>query len=160
MLPDGNVEITTLRRDVSTDGTASDRRPLRQSGKRTLLAGILRSTHSLRTLSHRGVSDYFDGLEDLDARRVRFIGDARERIREDHLRILRYFRFQARFGAELDEEAEERVFRFGEHAQGTEPRTGGHGAHQSCWNCLIPSETVARMAGIGRAASCFARGQR
>jgi poly(A) polymerase len=38
---------------------------------------------------------------------VRFIGDARERIREDHLRILRYYRFQARFGAELDPEAEE-----------------------------------------------------
>ncbi|PWG73450.1 polynucleotide adenylyltransferase, partial [Enterococcus hirae] len=50
--------------------------------------------------------DYFGGLEDLDARRVRFIGDPHERIREDHLRILRYFRFQARFGAALDHEAE------------------------------------------------------
>ena len=44
--------------------------------------------------------DYFGGLDDLAARRVRFIGDARERIREDHLRILRYFRFQARFGVD------------------------------------------------------------
>ena len=38
---------------------------------------------------------------------MRFIGDARQRIREDHLRILRYYRFQARFGSTLDDEGEE-----------------------------------------------------
>src|SRR6185436_2800099 len=43
--------------------------------------------------------DYFDGLADLEARRVRFIGDPLQRIAEDHLRILRFFRFHARFGA-------------------------------------------------------------
>ena len=53
------------------------------------------------------ISDYFSGLSDLESRKVRFIGDARERIAEDHLRILRYYRFQARFGAELDDEAED-----------------------------------------------------
>ncbi len=42
--------------------------------------------------------DYFGGLADLSARRVRFIGDPQARISEDHLRILRYFRFAARFG--------------------------------------------------------------
>jgi poly(A) polymerase len=42
--------------------------------------------------------DYFGGRDDLAAARVRFIGDARARIDEDHLRILRYFRFLARFG--------------------------------------------------------------
>ncbi|MBU0795205.1 MAG: CCA tRNA nucleotidyltransferase, partial [Alphaproteobacteria bacterium] len=42
--------------------------------------------------------DYFDGRADLLARRVRFIGDPHQRIAEDHLRILRYFRFTARFG--------------------------------------------------------------
>ena len=42
--------------------------------------------------------DYFGGKEDLLARRVRFIGDPLERIAEDHLRILRFFRFHARFG--------------------------------------------------------------
>ena len=41
--------------------------------------------------------DYCGGLEDLAARKVRFIGDARQRIREDYLRILRFFRFSARF---------------------------------------------------------------
>ena len=43
--------------------------------------------------------DYFGGLADLEARRVRFIGDPLTRIAEDHLRILRFFRFHARFGA-------------------------------------------------------------
>jgi len=52
------------------------------------------------------LTDFFGGLADLEDRRVRFIGDPRERIREDHLRILRYYRFQARFGYTLDEEAE------------------------------------------------------
>jgi poly(A) polymerase len=53
------------------------------------------------------VFDFFGGEEDLAAHRIRFIGDARARIREDHLRILRYYRFQARFGSDLDPEAEE-----------------------------------------------------
>ncbi|MEG7697781.1 CCA tRNA nucleotidyltransferase, partial [Listeria monocytogenes] len=44
------------------------------------------------------VSDYFGGLNDLEQRRVRFIGDPQTRIAEDHLRILRFFRFHARFG--------------------------------------------------------------
>ncbi len=44
------------------------------------------------------IFDYFEGLADLDARRVRFIGDPLQRIAEDHLRILRFFRFHARFG--------------------------------------------------------------
>ena len=37
--------------------------------------------------------DYFNGKDDLDARRLRFVGSAAERIQEDYLRILRYFRF-------------------------------------------------------------------
>src|SRR5205814_9679553 len=42
--------------------------------------------------------DYFGGLQDIAVRRVRFIGDARQRIREDYLRILRFFRFHAWYG--------------------------------------------------------------
>jgi poly(A) polymerase len=44
------------------------------------------------------VHDYVDGLGDLKARRVRFIGDPARRIAEDYLRILRFFRFQASYG--------------------------------------------------------------
>ncbi|MBH5323052.1 CCA tRNA nucleotidyltransferase [Erythrobacter sp. JGD-13] len=106
VLPEGNVEITTLRKDVATDGRratvafASEWKD--DAARRDFTINAL-FAHP-ETLE---ISDYFGGLDDLAERRVRFIGDARERIREDHLRILRYYRFQARFGAALDEEAEE-----------------------------------------------------
>jgi poly(A) polymerase len=106
ILKDGPVEITTLRRDVATDGRratiafASDWRE--DAARRDFTINALYAHPE--TLE---ISDYFGGLADLAAGRVRFIGDARARIAEDHLRILRYFRFQARFGAALDAEAEE-----------------------------------------------------
>lgn len=105
ILEDGTVEITTLRKDVATDGRraavafATDWRE--DAARRDFTINALYAHPE--TLE---ISDYFGGLEDLGARRVRFIGNPRERIAEDHLRILRYFRFQARFGAELDDEAE------------------------------------------------------
>ncbi|MCP5395853.1 MAG: CCA tRNA nucleotidyltransferase [Sphingomonadaceae bacterium] len=102
----GPVEITTLRHDVSTDGrraTVSFASDWKEDAARRDFTINALYVHP-ETLE---ISDYFGGLDDLAARRVRFIGDARQRIREDHLRILRYFRFQARFGAELDAEAEE-----------------------------------------------------
>ena len=91
-------EITTLRRDVSTDG------------RRATVAfttdweeDAARRDFTINALSadpRTGeVFDYFGGLEDLLERHVRFIGDPLKRIAEDHLRILRYFRFHARFGA-------------------------------------------------------------
>ncbi|WP_114520371.1 CCA tRNA nucleotidyltransferase [Altererythrobacter sp. ZODW24] len=101
----GNVEITTLRHDVSTDGRRATVKFASEwkddAARRDFTINALYADPD--TLE---VHDYFGGLADLEARTVRFIGDARERIREDHLRILRYFRFQARFGADLDEEAE------------------------------------------------------
>jgi poly(A) polymerase len=106
ILPGGNVEVTTLRRDVSTDGRratvafASDWRE--DAARRDFTINVLYAHPD--TLE---IEDYFGGLDDLAAQRIRFIGDARERIREDHLRILRYYRFQARFGGELDAEAED-----------------------------------------------------
>lgn len=106
ILDGGPVEVTTLRRDVSTDGRratvafASDWRE--DAARRDFTINAL-FAHP-ETLE---VSDFFGGLDDLLAHRVRFIGNARERIAEDHLRILRYYRFQARFGAQLDREAEE-----------------------------------------------------
>jgi poly(A) polymerase len=106
ILPDGPVEITTLRHDVSTDGRratiayAQDWQD--DAARRDFTINALYADPLSRELF-----DFFGGLADLDGRRVRFIGDARQRIREDHLRILRYFRFQARFGSEpADAEAE------------------------------------------------------
>lgn len=104
ILPDGPVEVTTLRRDVSTDGrraTVAFAEDWREDASRRDFTLNALYAHP-QTLE---LADYFGGLEDLRGRRVRFIGDARQRIREDHLRILRYFRFQARFGDAPDEEA-------------------------------------------------------
>lgn len=106
VLPGGPVEITTLRHDVSTDGRratiafATDWRD--DAARRDFTINALYADPASLELY-----DYFGGLGDLAARRVRFIGEARQRIREDHLRILRYFRFQARFGSlPADPEAE------------------------------------------------------
>lgn len=104
VLPDGPVEITTLRRDVSTDGrraTVAFAQEWKEDASRRDFTINALYAHP-ETLE---ISDYFGGLEDLENGRVRFIGDAHERIREDHLRILRYFRFQTRFGDDWDEEA-------------------------------------------------------
>ena len=106
ILEDGTVEVTTLRLDVATDGRRATIAFATQwcddAARRDFTINALYAHPE--TLE---ISDYFGGLEDLAARRLRFIGEARERIAEDHLRILRYYRFQARFGAMLDAEAEE-----------------------------------------------------
>ncbi|NBW75062.1 MAG: CCA tRNA nucleotidyltransferase [Sphingomonadaceae bacterium] len=98
VLPKGPVEITTLRHDVSTDGRratvafASDWQD--DAARRDFTINALYADPATGQ-----IFDWFGGLDDLAARRVRFIGDPHQRIREDHLRILRYFRFQARFGS-------------------------------------------------------------
>ncbi|MEN2785643.1 CCA tRNA nucleotidyltransferase [Sphingomonas qilianensis] len=97
VLPSGPVEVTTLRRDVSTDGRhavvafTDDWRE--DAARRDFTINALYAD----PLSGE-VFDYFGGLDDLAAARVRFIGDPLQRIAEDHLRILRFFRFHARFG--------------------------------------------------------------
>ncbi|WP_260598447.1 CCA tRNA nucleotidyltransferase [Sphingomonas endolithica] len=104
VLPSGPVEVTTLRRDVATDGRhavvafTDDWRE--DAARRDFTMNALYAD----PLSGE-VIDYFGGLGDLAAGRVRFIGDPLQRIGEDHLRILRYFRFHARFGDTPDQEA-------------------------------------------------------
>ncbi|WP_020186100.1 CCA tRNA nucleotidyltransferase [Methylopila sp. 73B] len=96
-------EVTTLRRDVATDGrravVAFTRDWAEDVRRRDLTMNGL-------TLDRDGcIHDLVGGLDDLKAGRARFIGDPHERIREDYLRILRFFRFHARFGrGELDRE--------------------------------------------------------
>ena len=97
VLASGPVEVTTLRRDVSTDGrraTVAFTDDWREdAARRDFTMNALYADPKTGT-----VYDYFGGLADLDARHVRFIGDPYRRIAEDHLRILRFFRFLARFG--------------------------------------------------------------
>ncbi len=97
------IEVTTLRRDVSTDGRhavvafTDDWRE--DAARRDFTMNALYADPATGA-----VHDYFDGIADLNAGRVRFIGDPLRRIAEDHLRILRFFRFHARFGDAVDAE--------------------------------------------------------
>jgi poly(A) polymerase len=89
-------EVTTLREDVETYGrhakVAFGRDWRRDAERRDFTMNAL-------SLTRDGtVCDYVGGLADLDARRVRFIGEAGKRIAEDYLRILRFFRFHAAYG--------------------------------------------------------------
>ena len=92
------LEVTTLRRDVSTDGRRAvvaftdDWKD--DAARRDFTINALFADPRTGELF-----DYFGGLEDLASRRIRFIGDPLQRIAEDHLRILRFFRFHARFGS-------------------------------------------------------------
>lgn len=91
-------EITTLRRDVSTDG-----RRATVAFTNDWKEDAARRDFTINALSADPITgeifDYFGGLDDLRARHIRFIGDPLQRIAEDHLRILRFFRFHARFGS-------------------------------------------------------------
>jgi poly(A) polymerase len=89
-------EVTTLRRDVETYG-----RHARVEFGRDWAGDAHRRDFTVNALSvaaDGSIYDYTNGLADLAARRVRFIGDARTRIAEDYLRILRFFRFHAAYG--------------------------------------------------------------
>ncbi|MDX3807268.1 CCA tRNA nucleotidyltransferase [Bosea thiooxidans] len=91
-----SFEVTTLRQDVETDG-----RRAKVVFGRDFAADAVRRDFTINALGlDRGgiVHDYCGGLDDLAVRRIRFIGDAATRIREDYLRILRFFRFHARYG--------------------------------------------------------------
>ncbi|MES2136838.1 MAG: CCA tRNA nucleotidyltransferase [Pseudomonadota bacterium] len=91
-------EITTLRRDVTTDGrraTVAFTDDWREdAARRDFTINALSADPGTGELF-----DYFGGLADLEQRHIRFIGDPLQRIAEDHLRILRFFRFHARFDA-------------------------------------------------------------
>lgn len=148
VVPLGNVEITTLRHDVETDG------------RRATVAfatewqdDAARRDFTINALYADPVSgevfDYFGGLGDLAARRVRFIGDAQQRIREDHLRILRYFRFQARFGSDpADPQSENACAELAATLKGLSRERVG----MEMMNLLglpSPAPTAARMAQLG-----------
>lgn len=144
----GAVEITTLRRDVSTDGrhatVAFSTDWQDDAARRDFTINALYADP--RTLE---LFDYHGGRDDLAARRVRFIGDAHARIREDYLRILRYFRFQARFGSTpADGEAEAAVSELAAGMKGLSRERVG-------WELMTllalpdPAPTVRRMADLG-----------
>jgi poly(A) polymerase len=90
-------EITTLREDIETFGrkakVAFGRDWVRDAQRRDF------TINGLSVSSDGSVHDHVGGLHDIAAKRVRFIGDPDQRIAEDYLRILRFFRMHAAFGA-------------------------------------------------------------
>lgn len=89
-------EVTTLRRDVATDGRHAE---VAWTDDWEVDAARRDFTINAMSMTRDGtVFDYFGGRDDLAAGRVRFVGEPAARIAEDYLRILRFFRFQARYG--------------------------------------------------------------
>ena len=89
-------EVTTLRRDIETYG-----RKAKVAFGRDWATDAQRRDFTINALSATAegkVHDYVGGIADIAARHVRFIGDPRQRIAEDYLRILRFFRFHAWYG--------------------------------------------------------------
>ena len=89
-------EITTFRKDVTTDG-----RHATVEFSDTITDDAQRRDFTMNALyadANGNVTDPVNGLPDLKRRHFRFIGDAADRIREDYLRILRFFRFTATYG--------------------------------------------------------------
>ena len=89
-------EVTTFRRDIATDGrhaTVAFATDIAQDAARRDF-----TMNALYAQADGSVIDPLGGLADLQARHLRFVGDASARIREDYLRILRFFRFYAIYG--------------------------------------------------------------
>lgn len=103
IIDDVKAEITTLRHDTHTDG-----RHAAVSFTECWIEDAKRRDFTMNTLLMDLVGNVYDplgqGLDDLDARCVRFVGNAEKRIKEDHLRILRFFRFTSRYGNGFDME--------------------------------------------------------
>lgn len=96
----GDYEITTLRVDKVTDGRHAEVEFIRDWKTDALRRDL---TINAMSLTLDGVLyDYFDGQRHLTERKILFVGDARTRIREDYLRILRYFRFYGKIVPEPD----------------------------------------------------------
>lgn len=103
--PSGRAyEVTTFRQDVETDGRHAAVRFTRD-----LVEDLGRRDFTINAIALRPgrdgsaeIVDPFDGVGDLRHNRLRAVGDPEKRFREDHLRILRAYRFAARFGLEID----------------------------------------------------------
>src|SRR3569833_2209654 len=91
------IEVTTLRRDVETFGrhaTVAFTDDWKEDASRRDL-----TMNALSADMSGAIYDYFDGVNDLKAGRVRFVGKPEDRMTEDYLRILRFFRFHADYAA-------------------------------------------------------------
>lgn len=100
-----NFEVTTLRKDIATDGRHAEVAFTDDWGE-----DASRRDFTMNALYMDLQGNVFDplgcGVDDLQARKVRFVGEPHKRIQEDYLRILRFFRFHAQYGrGEIDSDA-------------------------------------------------------
>ncbi len=99
-----HFEITTLRKDLNCDG-----RYAQITYTDDFAEDAARRDFTINALSYCPIEhiiyDYFDGISDLKAKKLIFIGNPEQRIKEDYLRILRFFRFSSRYAKELNKEA-------------------------------------------------------
>ena len=106
LIDDSLVEVTSLRKDIKTDGRHAEVEFTdnweEDASRRDLTINAVYADEK------GNVFDYYNGIEDLEKGVVRFIGSANQRIKEDYLRILRFFRFYSMFGVgEPDKKAVE-----------------------------------------------------
>ncbi|GAB0089575.1 CCA tRNA nucleotidyltransferase 1, mitochondrial [Sergentomyia squamirostris] len=118
-----NFEVTTLRIDVATDGRHAEVEFTKDwqldANRRDLTINSM-----FMSLEDGSIYDYFYGYEDLQKRRVAFVGSAETRIKEDYLRILRYFRFYGRIADEAENHEEKTLNAIKENIQGLERISG------------------------------------
>lgn len=142
-----SYEITTLRRDVACFGRRAE-----VEFTHDYAEDAARRDFTINAMScdgHGLLFDYFGGLADLLGGRVRFVGAARQRIQEDYLRILRFFRFYARFGH--DGPDADAVAACRELAHGID-QLSGERVHHELWRILVTeraAEAVRLMAATG-----------
>ncbi len=106
MIDDSLVEVTSLRKDIKTDGRHAEVEFTdnweEDASRRDLTINAVYADEK------GNVFDYYNGIDDLEKGVVRFIGSATQRVKEDYLRILRFFRFYSMFGVgEPDKKAVE-----------------------------------------------------
>ncbi|OZV11357.1 hypothetical protein CIW83_15415 [Tissierella sp. P1] len=101
---EGIVEVTTFR----SDGEYIDgRRPEKVYFSKNILDDLSRRDFTINAMAYNkktGIIDYFNGMEDLEKRRIKAVGNPRDRFREDYLRIMRAIRFAAQLEFSIDEE--------------------------------------------------------
>lgn len=103
------MEITTLRRDIKTDG-----RHAIVEYTDSWYEDSLRRDFTFNALymdKDMNVYDYHNGIQDLHDKKIKFIGDPRTRIQEDYIRILRYYRFLSRYAKDFYDDETEQIMK-------------------------------------------------
>ena len=140
-------EVTTLRRDEATDGRHAE-----VAWTEDWQQDAARRDFTFNAMSMRPdglVYDYFGGAEDLRAGRVRFVGEAARRIREDYLRVLRFFRFHGRYAAGAVDPATAAALRDGAAGLGRLSAERVWSELKRILSLPDPTETVALMEALG-----------